>query len=222
MIAVREFKTVEEMLAFQKALKARLYPKPAPRRLELVPPAPAPVVEAPKPVIHVPSLEQVGENHNAHVAHWAEATGRVRTTRANAILNEVAYKYGITVPEMMRYERWALLVLARSEACWRLRTELRWSLGRIGSLLKRDHTTVMHNIDRYEARIQKPDPDIIHFSRRSKMHSLPIHCIAEINRLYSAGMTDVQIAAELDVAPANVRWAIGTRHGADTIFWGAC
>lgn len=68
------------------------------------------------------------------------------------ILHEVAEKHNISVQDMVSSKRTAHFVLARNEACYRMRSETNLSLPAIGWRMGgRDHTTVMHAIERYVA-----------------------------------------------------------------------
>ena len=70
------------------------------------------------------------------------------------VVEEVAKKHGIRVVELCSARRARELVNARHEAMWRLRNETTMSLPAIGRKLGgRDHTTVIHGIQRHEERI---------------------------------------------------------------------
>lgn len=71
-----------------------------------------------------------------------------------AIKMEVAAKHGFTVCEMESARRNRKLVNARHEAMWRMHKETSASLPMIGKVLGgKDHTTILHGIRRYQARI---------------------------------------------------------------------
>lgn len=66
------------------------------------------------------------------------------------ILNEVAAQHGMTVAQMMGKNRRYEVVRARQEVMWRLNL-LGMSTPRIGQWLKKDHSTVLHGIERHHA-----------------------------------------------------------------------
>lgn len=71
----------------------------------------------------------------------------------DAILKETAIRYGITVFEMMGESRHHISVKARHEALWRIRMETGLSASKIGRMFKKDHTTVIHAVNKHEERI---------------------------------------------------------------------
>lgn len=69
------------------------------------------------------------------------------------IVNEVARKHKMTIPQVVGQQRSHLIVLARHEAMYRMAHETRMSLPMIGRRLgNRDHTTVLHGIRQHAAR----------------------------------------------------------------------
>ena len=66
------------------------------------------------------------------------------TGPGHAIVREVADARGIVLPILLSPCRTGPLVDARAEAARRMRSELGYSLPRIGRLLQRDHTTVLY------------------------------------------------------------------------------
>ena len=81
---------------------------------------------------------------------------------AQTILREVASAYPLTVPELKGRSRTRHIVVARQEAMHLLARQ-GWSTPRIGRLLGRDHSTVLHGIEahkrRNDAKVRKvPDP----------------------------------------------------------------
>ena len=70
------------------------------------------------------------------------------------VLTEVATEHGISVNEMVSPARTAPLFWARACAAYRLREELGLALKTIGFVLGgRDHSTVMHALDRMRKRL---------------------------------------------------------------------
>ncbi len=65
----------------------------------------------------------------------------------------IAERHGLPVEAVMGRCRQREYVLARQEAMWVLRNRLGDSLPRIGRLMGRDHTTILHGIRAHEARV---------------------------------------------------------------------
>lgn len=61
-----------------------------------------------------------------------------------AILEDVARERLIAISEIVGTSRLAEVVKARHEVARRCRDELGYSLSKIGSLLRRHHTTILH------------------------------------------------------------------------------
>jgi hypothetical protein len=74
--------------------------------------------------------------------------------KVKSIVFEHAFKHGLTVEEMMAENRSPERVAIRSELYWRLRKETTWSLPRLGKYLNRDHTTLLHGINRHAKRLE--------------------------------------------------------------------
>ena len=134
--------TLEELHAHYKAVRARLdggVKKEAPVRLIYPEPAPAPYpdpLDAPPPVATTPH---------------AKAPETPAETPARRILNEVAEKHKMPVGAFRSKSRTMPFINLRHEACYRLSTELGFSLMQIGRLMgNRDHTTVLNAIRRHK------------------------------------------------------------------------
>lgn len=72
------------------------------------------------------------------------------------ILEYVAEKHaarGVTPDEIKSERRHQSLCIARQEFCWMARHYCSRSLPAIGQFINRDHTTVLHNVKRHQARI---------------------------------------------------------------------
>ena len=139
--------TIEELHAHYKAVRSRLdkpvkreppvrliYPEPAPAAYPDPLDSPAPVaVEPPPPPPPLPPLAAPAE------------------TPARRILNEVAEKHKMPVASFRSKSRMMPFINLRHEACYRLSTELGFSLMQIGRLMgNRDHTTVLNAIRRHK------------------------------------------------------------------------
>ena len=135
--------TLEELHAHYKAVRARLdngvkkepavrliYPEPAPAPYPDPLDSPAPVAVAIEP---------------------PPAPAEPAETPARKILNEVAEKHKMPVGAFRSKSRTMPFINLRHEACYRLSTELGFSLMQIGRLMgNRDHTTVLNAIRRHK------------------------------------------------------------------------
>lgn len=135
--------TLEELHAHYKAVRARLdkpqkkepavrliYPEPAqgPYPDPLDSPPPPPVIEAP-----------------------VQPPVATAETPARKILMEVADKHNMPVTAFRSPSRKTPFVKLRREACYRLSTELKFTLSQIGRLMgNQDHTTVLHAIRQHK------------------------------------------------------------------------
>lgn len=87
---------------------------------------------------------------------WGAGEAPVRETMAS-IAARVAVAHGYTLKDLHGPRRHRLLAYARFEAMWlmrQLRTldgAYRYSLTQIGNFFDRDHTTVLHALNRYES-----------------------------------------------------------------------
>lgn len=69
--------------------------------------------------------------------------------KATIIIKEACEKHNITVTRFMSNDRLADSIAARREACYLIAKETNMSVPAIGRFIKRDHSTVMHAIQRY-------------------------------------------------------------------------
>lgn len=74
------------------------------------------------------------------------------------VVNAVSNLRGVTRAELIGYIRTMTVSMARHEVCYLLRTYASLSLNQIAGLLgDRDHTTILHSVQRVEARL-RTDP----------------------------------------------------------------
>lgn len=66
------------------------------------------------------------------------------------ILREEAFRNGYTVEELLAQNKRLHITAVRQYAMWRAHKETGRSLGAIGLVFNRDHTTVLHAIERVE------------------------------------------------------------------------
>lgn len=136
--------TIEELHAHYKAVRARLdggVKREAPVRLIYPEPTPAAYpdpLDSPAPVAVVIEVP-------------VKAPAAPAETPARKIMAEVAEKHNMPVAAFRSASRTMPFVNLRHEACYRLSTELGFSLKQIGRLMgNRDHTTVMNAINRHK------------------------------------------------------------------------
>jgi chromosomal replication initiator protein len=63
-------------------------------------------------------------------------------------LQEILYYYKLTIPEVIKKNRKNEIVTARMVCMCALYYEHRWTLQTVGKFFSRDHTTVLHAIER--------------------------------------------------------------------------
>lgn len=66
---------------------------------------------------------------------------------------EVCSKYEVSLVDLKSARRDHATVVARQEACWRMRHETERSLPEIGRFFNRDHTTALHSVRVHSARM---------------------------------------------------------------------
>ena len=93
----------------------------------------------------------------ADVAERVLATSAVhrRAPTADAILRGVADFYGVTTDDLTGTRRVQRIVVPRHVAMYIMREDGQMSLPQIGQTLNRDHTTVLHGVDRITEQIDK-------------------------------------------------------------------
>lgn len=72
-----------------------------------------------------------------------------------AVVREVTLRHGFTLEELGEPSREYKRVLARDDLTWRLRKELDLTLVMIGTLIHRDHTSVIASLRKTEARLAR-------------------------------------------------------------------
>ena len=141
-------KTLEELHAHYKAVKARLdNPVKKAPAVRLIYPEPTVVYPDPLDFPVPPFVPDVVVEVGVPVEAPAVAT----ETPARKILMEVAEKHKMPVASFRSKSRTMPFINLRHEACYRLSTELGFSLMQIGRLMgNRDHTTVLNAIRRHK------------------------------------------------------------------------
>lgn len=79
-----------------------------------------------------------------------------RRQQINATITVVALRHDVPVEDIMVGDRKRPIVNARHEAMYLLRNKFRLSYPRIGAIMGRDHSTVMHGVRAHAARIGVP------------------------------------------------------------------
>lgn len=87
-----------------------------------------------------------------------------------SILAEVAERYGIGPRELRGPGRYRHVAWPRQEAMWMMRQTGKWSTTQIGNFFGgRDHTTVLHGVKAYEARLKgEPTPWAIRYAQEQR------------------------------------------------------
>lgn len=88
---------------------------------------------------------------NAQQTHHLRDWFIAKPSSSESILRNISVEFDVSVDELLGTDRCAAITRARQEAYLRLR-ELGWTLPRIGRRMKRDHTTIMHGIQRAKQR----------------------------------------------------------------------
>ena len=109
--------------------------------------------------------------------------------RAKDIICEVSLMSGVSVAEIMGHRRPARVVKARHEAIRRVAEETTWSIPRIGQIFNRDHTTILHAINKTGC-VRKPRQ--------------PWADLAEARALRAAGWTYVELSKKYDIDRSTV------------------
>ena len=90
-----------------------------------------------------------GRNHTRSTVTAAlQLHGEMRTDAADDVLERTARAYGVTKAKLMSPSRERRLAHARFTAMFLLHRRQGWSLERLGALFKRDHSSVLHGVQR--------------------------------------------------------------------------
>ena len=64
------------------------------------------------------------------------------------VLDDVSILYGVPVDDILGKRRLKLIVDARHDAMYRMRNDLRMTYSHIGLIFNRDHSTVIHAVEK--------------------------------------------------------------------------
>lgn len=132
--------TLEELHAHYKAVRQRL-DNPIPKKI-------TPVLKLVEP--EIPEIKIIEPEPIKELVIQIQPPA-IPELPAHRILREVAEKHGLTIADIKSHMRVKRYVEARQEASYRMNTELQFSLKQIGRVIgKRDHTTILHAINRYK------------------------------------------------------------------------
>lgn len=103
-------------------------------------------------------------------------SGSVRWVR---ILHAVANHHQIDASEIMGKSRRRSVVMARFEVFYRLRVELAYSYPKIGKLMKKDHSTIVHGVNKVRQKLlddmskmaDDGDAFLVHYPDQSVTHT---------------------------------------------------
>lgn len=119
------------------------------------------VLKKPQEKLYVPPQPPKKKVLPTIAPHLLEAyrSGPVNMVRAKMrqIVKDVALKHQMTVEELLSATRRVPIVKARQEAMYRIKIEIGCSLLELGRFFKKDHTTIMHAIERHAERIESND-----------------------------------------------------------------
>lgn len=168
-------------------------PSARPREPELPPPPPAP---APAPPPPAPEPEPV--------VLWPEG-------RAHQIMRAVCERFAISSEDIRRNSRAAQTVMARQICMTLLRELTNLSFAKVGRLLGKDHTTVVHAVKRM-THLRTTDPAIAALFREliEQLGGVPMQHVAhrrsdEINRLSIAAERLRETAEEFEEMAAGYK-----------------
>lgn len=138
---LRQF-AIEQDAKFSRAMRQELITLTLERGVRIAP------VVAPKPV------QKRGRLPRDVIIVWPTKLADAPVSDSQKIINEICRKHGFTKSELLSARRAVPLVAARHEAMYRLSKETSLSLPMIGRRLGgRDHTTVLHGIRKYTAKL---------------------------------------------------------------------
>ncbi len=86
-------------------------------------------------------------------AWWNKATEREGDVFIRDIIAEVADEFQLFPSDIVSHKRRSKIVAARHKAMWRARQETDASFLKLARIFKRDHTTVIHGVRCWEARL---------------------------------------------------------------------
>jgi hypothetical protein len=116
---------------------------------------PAPAAPIPQDLFYFQAWQPLG-THEARERAMAEYKA---PSRADAIREEVAEKYNISIEKMTFRTHKRVIAWARQEYMYRLATELEWSQPQIGEHLGMHHTSVLYGIHGHAERNGAPIPE---------------------------------------------------------------
>ena len=100
-----------------------------------------PVVAKPQPATPPPKLRPVTDFKMDY-----------RVSVIEQIVAEVAHRYGLTSAQLKEHKRQRNIVWARQDAMFEVYRRVKISYPKLGHFFDRDHTTVMHSINKAEER----------------------------------------------------------------------
>lgn len=102
-------------------------------------------------LMHTPLTADVAERV------LASSTAHRRAPPAEAVLRAVADFYGVTTEDLTGKRRVQRIVVPRHVAMYIMREDGRLSLPQIGQVLNRDHTTVLHGVEKMTEQIDRDE-----------------------------------------------------------------
>ena len=140
-----QFTDATELKAHYAQIKSKFREPMPPKKVYMTP-----IVEEPpnKVLPPVPAISQ----HLLDQYHLPFVNSS--KSRMTAVIRETAEKHGLTEKELMAATRKVNVVKARQEAIYRIRHEVQKSMSEIGRFFNKDHTTILHALEKHVERIK--------------------------------------------------------------------
>lgn len=121
----------------------------------VVPPMPEPKTVVQIKTVYVPVPAKAARKAKAKRKAARVIEPKPMSAKVRAIVQSVAKAHGVTMDDMLSERRSRPIAWPRQEAMWRVRQATPFSYPTIGRLFGgRDHTTVLHGVTAFEARLR--------------------------------------------------------------------
>jgi len=111
-------------------------------------------VEAEQPVSEPPPKKVLSDIPQHLLDQYHQPFVNSSKAKIAAVIRDTAEKYGITEKELLSTSRKKKFVSPRQEAIYRIRNEVQKSMPEIGRIFDRDHTTILHALEKHAERIK--------------------------------------------------------------------
>lgn len=154
LIEVKTYTSVAEMMAAHAATRKRLlYGQPIKRAL------PAQIISfSPPTPLPVPSRKDMAAHDKRIMGFVEDMLAYVSPVK---FIEETAKRYKLGMRSILCEDRTYGATLVRQKIAWMVKREYpRLSYPRIGKIMHRDHTTIIHSIRKIDALIAANDPSV--------------------------------------------------------------